>query len=325
MLQSYEFHEIVRFVPPQKEVLTLDQCIAAWLDAKKGRSGSTKTEMAYRDTLNDFRNLLRSTGRDLDADASILAPLAQGWARICKREGEAVSAATYNQRLAVLSSFYQYAIKHEVLADNPIKRVERHTGSDKNAAHYLSPTRVKNGLKKIDRSTLEGKRDYALLSLALATGRRVSELANLRYGHIQKQGETALIIWERCKGGKKMTDTLETKATKVLYDYLYALYGKDLYQAAKESPVWVSFSDRNKGEPISTRTLQRICEKYLGTSKFHATRHTWAVTMHDSGATLVEIGKGLGHSNLKTTSDYLDKQLGNVNKYASTLEDLFGI
>jgi len=325
MMQPYQSHDIIEYLPQQKEVMSLDQCIAAWLDAKKGRSGSEKTATAYRDGLTEFRDLLASTGRDLNADASIIAPLAQGWAQMSKREGETVSPSTYNQRLAILSSFYRYAIKHEVLGDNPITRVERHIGPKKDAAHPIDPSGVKSGLKQIDRSTLEGKRDYALLSIALATGRRVSELANLRYGHIQKQGDTALIIWQRCKGNKQMTDTLQTKTTDALYEYLYAVYGKDLYQAAKESPVWISFSDRNKGEAISARTLQRVCEKYLGTSKMHATRHTWAVTMHKKGATLAEIGRGLGHSNLKTTSDYLEEHLGNTNKYAATLEAEFGI
>lgn len=245
MMQPSQSHEIIDYLPPVKETMSLEQCIPAWLDAKKGRSGSEKTYIAYRDTLTEFRAVLRNVGRDLDADASIVAPLAQGWANISKREGETVTAATYNQRLAVLSSFYRYAMKHEVLADNPITRVDRHVGP-KNAAHPIDSSGVKSGLKQIDRSTVEGKRDYAILSIALATGRRVSELANLRYGHIQKQGETALIIWERCKGGKKMTDVLQAKTTDALYEYLYAVYGKDLYQAAKESPVWVSFSDRNK-------------------------------------------------------------------------------
>jgi hypothetical protein len=37
-VQSYESHEVVQFIPQHKEILTLDQCIAAWLHAKKGRS-----------------------------------------------------------------------------------------------------------------------------------------------------------------------------------------------------------------------------------------------------------------------------------------------
>jgi site-specific recombinase XerD len=326
MMQPYQSHQITDYLPQQKETMSLEQCIAAWLKAKKGRSGSAKTETAYRDGLTEFRSLLASAGRDLDADASIIAPLAEAWAALCKREDETVSPATYNQRLAILSSFYQYAIKHEVLPDlNPIERVERRVVNNTHAAQVIGTSGVKTGLKSIDRSTLEGKRDYAMLAMALETGRRVSELANLRYGHIHREGDTARVIFEHCKGNKTMTDKLSLQTTTALFEYLYALYGKDLYQAAKDSPVWISFSDRNKGKPISARTLQRVCEKYLGTSKMHATRHTAALNMHNSGATLKEIGKQLGHSNLATTSRYLETLISEENKYATALADLFGI
>jgi site-specific recombinase XerD len=326
MIQPYHSQEIVTHDLPQKEVMSISQCIEAWLQAKRGRSGSEKTETAYRDGLTSFRSLLLSVCRDLDADASVIAPLAEAWAAICKREGETVSASTYNQRLAILSSFYIYAIKHEVLPDiNPIARVDRRVVNNAHAAHVLPQDAVKKGLKSIDRTTLEGKRDYAVLAIALETGRRVNELANLRYGHIQKQGDTALIIWERCKGNKTMTDTLSPKTTNVLFEYLYALYGSNLYQASKSAPVWVSFSDRCKDKPVSARTLQRVCERYLGDSRMHAIRHTAAVNMHNSGATLKEIGKQLGHSNLATTSKYLDTHLTEENKYAVVLADLFDI
>jgi beta-glucosidase/6-phospho-beta-glucosidase/beta-galactosidase len=56
--------------------------------------------------------------------AWVIAPLAQGWAASSRR-AETVAPNTYNQRLASLSSFYQYAIKHDVLSTNPITRVER--------------------------------------------------------------------------------------------------------------------------------------------------------------------------------------------------------
>src|SRR6266446_5360871 len=108
IMQPYQSHDIVEYLPQPKEAMSLDQCIAAWLDAKKGRSGSEKTATAYRDGLAEFRDLLASTGRDLNAGASIIAPLAQGWAQVSKREGATVSPSTYNQRLAILSSFYRY-------------------------------------------------------------------------------------------------------------------------------------------------------------------------------------------------------------------------
>lgn len=324
-MQSYETKAIISAIPEHQDVMTLDQAIAGWLHEAEGKSDSKKTRSAYQDGLSSFRALLQSTGNDLDSPASIVAPLLQGWADFSKREEEKVTPATYNQRLAIISSFYRYAMRHEVIAYNPVSRVKRRTVQEKNAARHISVAGVKSGLNQIDRTTLEGKRDYALLSLAVATGRRVSELAGLRYGHIQKDGKTSVIEWVRCKGNKKMTDVVQEKTTTALYDYLRALYGEDLKSVPKDAPIWVSFSDRNKGQAISPRTLQRVCEKYLGTSKMHATRHTWAVTMHNSGASLAEIGKGLGHSNLKVTSDYLEQHLGNENKYGSTLENLFGI
>jgi integrase/recombinase XerD len=305
-------------------VMTLDQCIAAWIHAKAYRSESKKTKSAYQDTLTQFRELLVSQGIDLDADASILAPLAQGWAGRGK-DGSDVLPSTFNQRLSILSSFYKYAIKHEVVHSNPIERVERRVIRKYNAAHFLESSTVKEGLAAIDRSTLEGKRDYALLAVALQTGRRVSELAGLRYGHIQKRGNTCTVTWMRCKGNKQMTDELPERTTKAIYEYLHAHYGSALGTLRADAPMWVSYSPHNEGEAIGIRTISRISEKYLGTSKVHALRHTWAVTMHNRGAKLSVIGRGLGHSNLKTTSDYLEEQLAYANPYARALEDEFGI
>ncbi len=309
--------------PTQTFTMSLDQTIAAWLNEKKGKSGSSNTLDAYQEGLSEFRSMLIAIGKDLDAPASLIAPLLQGWADTCHVDGRDIAPATYNQRLAIISSFYRYAMKHEVLAINPVERVERRKVYKVNAAHALQKEAVGKALKAINRETLVGKRDYAILCLALATGRRVNELASLRYGHIQRQGDIATVLWPHCKGAKTMTDILPIKTTKALYDYLSALYGQELYSLAKDAPVWVSVSDRCKGKALGTQTLQHICERYLGTSKFHTTRHTFAVGMSHSGASLQEIGKALGHSNLKTTSDYLNEQLGYENKYAATLEDMF--
>ena len=221
----------------------LELAIVAWLDAKSKRSNSSKTLVAYRDTLTSFRETLLAAGLDLDTpDITTLALIAQGWAgqstaatpSIIKEEGEGnaavdnaekkattgrkgrksaisnqsqetdqsdatviqpykeipqtkvqqntvvneVSPATYNQRLAILSSFYGYARRQGLLTgENPIGRVERrpvHLYGDASALAYKE---VKNNLAAIDRSQPVGKRDYALLSVALQTGRRLSELA----------------------------------------------------------------------------------------------------------------------------------------------------
>jgi integrase/recombinase XerD len=306
--------------------LTLDQTVAGWLHEKHGHSESERTRQAYQSTLQSFRAALRSAQRDLDGDPAVIALAAQGWAALsASPRRESVTPATFNNRLSIVSSFYEYAIRNDVLHYNPIERVKRRVVRSKDAARRLPVSRVKAGLQHIDRTTPEGLRNYALLSVALNTGRRVSELAGLRLKHLWLNEMTCTVTWERCKGNKRMQDELPAKPTKALFTYLYAVYGTALLTLPGDTPVWVSFSKRNHRQAIGTRTISNICEQHLGTSKVHATRHTWALTMHDKGATLQQIGKGLGHSNLKTTSDYLEEQLGYENPFAEQLAEEFGI
>lgn len=306
--------------------MSIPQCIIAWLNEKHGASGSAKTQTAYEETLSAFRTTLHSVGLDLDGDVKTVALAAQGFAATSTSTRRlTVSNATFNQRLAILSSFYEYAMRFEVIVANPIHRVKRRKLGKKDAAQPLTADDVKTGLQRIDRTTTEGLRDYALLSVALATGRRASELAGLRYGHLHHVGTRCHVEWPRCKGNTPMEDLLPEKTTRALYTYLSAIYGAQLGQLASDAPVWVSCSKQNRGQAIGARTISNVCEAHLGTTKVHATRHTWAVTMHKQGATLQEIGRGLGHKNLKTTSDYMEEMLGYENPYAGKLEDAYGL
>lgn len=313
--------DITIYQPPQH--MTLDQARLAWLDEK--RADSVRTADAYEETLKGFRDTLRKVGLDLDSEPALVAPIAQGWCRSSRREGVTVTATTFNQRRSTISSFYKYAIIYEVLQNNPMERVKRQKLGKKDAAHHLSNSTVKTGLARIDRSTAGGLRDYALLSVALATGRRVSEIAGLRYKHLHRDGNTCVIDFDNCKGKKAFTNRLGVGTTRALYAYLECVYPGQLLTLAGDTPVWVSFSDRNNRQAIGTRTISNICEKFLGTSKTHAPRHTLAVTMHDMHAKITDISKALGHSDIKITSDYLEEHLSYENPLAAELEEEWGI
>src|SRR5260370_31328721 len=83
----------------------VDLAVYAWLDAKFHKSTSEKTRKAYTDTINQFRGLLSTQGLDLTSNPSAVGLVAQAFAGYSAR-GRQVAPATYNQRLAVLSSFY---------------------------------------------------------------------------------------------------------------------------------------------------------------------------------------------------------------------------
>jgi len=304
---------------------SIEWAIAAWHDAKSKRSSSHETSSAYRDTLADFRALLRTINLDLNSDARAIALTAQAFAGSSKRSRD-ISASTYNQRLAILSSFYTFARKSGLLdLDNPISRIERRAAHAYQSAIPLTTVEVAQRLKAIDRSTLSGKRDYALLVIALHTGRRVTELASLHWTDLVFAADKVTVTFQRTKGGKTASDTLSAPASRALFDYLNAIHGAELVNLSAETPVWLSFSRQNKGKAIGGQTIADICHKHLGTSKVHTLRHTFAHSMERSGAPVSEIQARLGHESLATTGRYLAALKRAENPYADELSRLFGL
>lgn len=314
---------------------SLDTMVRAWLHAKRGRTNSEATEQRYAATLATFRALLHTQGIDLDGDTALVATLAQGWAassrtgaRTGARTGEGVAPATFNQRVNVLSSFYRYVIRQGLFVDtqgnaraNPIDRIDRRQAQAYANARALPSTLVRERLAAIETDTLLGMRDAALLWLTLTTGRRLSEVAGIRREHMSLDGDTLVITFPHAKGGKVLRDALDARVAAILALYLRTL---DVEMPTHESSaVWVAIGPHGRGKALHKRSLERICEQRLGTSHFHALRHTFAHAMEDLGAKISEIQARLGHSSIAVTGVYLARLSSEKNPYAGAIAALF--
>jgi site-specific recombinase XerD len=307
----------------------IDAAVADWLEAKSSRSNSKRTAKAYRDTMADFRAALAERGIDLvgpGVDPALVALTAEQWAG-SSRIGRQVTPATFNLRLAIVSSFYEYYAKKSVLRGlpviNPVKAVDRHKVQAYARAMPLDSKNVKRALKGIDRQTTQGKRDYALLLILTTTGRRLSEIAAMKRGDLTF-GDTITINFPHCKGGKVMSDRLTAKQSAALVEWLHAHYGNDLAGLPNDAPVWISLSKRNPGAALGIQAIADVCQKYLGTSKVHTLRHTFAVMMDEAGASITEIQNRLGHESAATTSIYMERLHAAENPYVSNLDDMLG-
>lgn len=307
---------------------SLSQVIDDWLETSK--SDSAKTRLARRETFKDFCTALAGLDLRLDSPAPAIASFAKKWAAYSHREGMQVAPSTYNQRVALISSFYSYAIAHEALrGPNPLVKelVERKTVGAKDKAPALSKEKIAAGLAGIDRNEVTGLRDYALLSVALYTARRAGELAAMKVGDVTRIGEKCAIDWPRCKGNKAMRDVLSARTTQALYAYLThsQVYGNRLLTLPKDAPLWLSFSSRGDACAIGPRTISRMCKDVLGTSKVHATRHSAVKQWIALGLPIQEISKRLGHSSLAITTAYVEGLLEDENPVGAQLEEAFGI
>jgi integrase len=191
----------------------------------------------------------------------------------------------------------------------------------------LPPSAVRHKLQAIDRSTLDGLRDHALLAIALQTGRRLAEVAALTWSDLRFQDDgRATITFQRCKGGKTMRDTIPPALTRTLLGWLQAFYGRQLDDLPPDAPLWVSLATNGtRGKRLSTRAIEQICQDRLGTGKAHVLRHSFARALEDAGAKVSEIQARLGHESLATTGRYLAALRADENPHADALAALFGL
>jgi integrase/recombinase XerC len=312
--------------------LNADGLIAAWLDAKYKRSQSQRTVDEYAAIMNQFRLTIASAGIDLLAQDEpsliALALAAQSFASQSRRPGRQVAPATVNLRLAALSSFYEYGKKLGLLQMNPIDRCERAHVNMYASAKALPAAVIARRLAAIDQETDEGKRDYALLSVLLASGRRRAEVAHLTLQHLHEQPDHRILLdFQRCKGGVQANDLLPLAVSSALRTWVETWYGKGvaLGREHDQRPVWVSLSHQNRGKPLGLQSFHDICKRRLGTSKVHTTRHSFATAMEAVGAPISVIQAKLGHASLATTGRYMQALRRPENPYGESLAATFGL
>jgi integrase/recombinase XerC len=331
---SYQVHGVATNEP--ERVGRLNLLIEEWLLEKYRQTRSKRTLETYRAALSQYRAALQQQGLDLDRQDCLpqLVTTARLFAAYSARERD-VAVATSNLRLATLSSFYEFAIRNDLLSVNPIDKIKRGKSQRYQGAHAMEPELVQARLRSIDTGTLDGKRDRALLLVYLQTCRRLSEVASLLWRDIQidtradqhgRTQELVTLTFERCKGDKRMVDQIPVGISEVLLTWLRSYYGEELY-LAPNAPIWVALAPggrngRNRGHQLGNQAIADICKKYLGNSKVHATRHTGTLIRLKAGATVQDIKKQLGHDSLATTDYYIEILLQGPDKHATQVETM---
>ncbi len=183
------------------------------------RQASPHTIAAYRDTFRLLLHFARDrTGKNpcqldlADMDASLIAAFLTDL-----EAGRGNSPRTRNARLAAIHSLFRYAAlrhpEHAALISRvlaiPPKRFER------DLVTYLTEPETSALLAAPDRSARTGRRDHALLALAIQTGLRVSEIAALHCADITF-GTAGPHVRCHGKGRKERITPLTTQTVAVL-------------------------------------------------------------------------------------------------------------
>jgi len=277
------------------------------------RRASPCTVAAYRDAfrllLGFARTCLRKEPSALllaDIDASLVAAFLD---HLEKERGNSVR--TRNARLAAIHSFFRFLAVREPAHALLIQRVLAipQKRFDRSLVTFLSHSEIDALLAAPDTATRLGRRDRALLLLAVQTGFRLSEITALRVDDLAfGSGAHA-----RChgKGRKERCTPLARATARTLRTWLS--------ECGARGPDFLFRSRR--GTQLSHDAVQRVIAKYVRIAGArcatlrrkhvtpHVLRHTTAVHLLQAGVDRSVIALWLGHEQVETTQIYLDADL----------------
>lgn len=277
------------------------------------RQASPATLASYRDSLRLLISFVADrTGKppsalgfdDLDAEviSTFLTHL---------EHDRGNTARTRNNRLAAIRALFRYAaLRHpehaELIArvlDIPQKR------HDKAIVAFLTHDEAQALLAAPDPAHWEGRRDRALLALAVQTGLRLTELTNLNCGDVILSAGAHLTCTG--KGRKQRTVPLTSNTTAVLRTWTRERAG------LATDPLFPT----RTGRRLSPDAVQRRVTIHAATASHrcpslatknvtpHVLRHTAAMALLQAGVDISVIALWLGHEDIRSTQTYLHADL----------------
>lgn len=215
-------------------------------------------------------------------------------------------SAAKARKLSALKSFFKYLhIKRMMIDENPAANIE----TPKKKAALPKFLSIEESLLlldavKNDRESKSRVRDFAIITLFLNCGMRVSELVGINLNDVDREFRSLTVTG---KGNKQRIVYLNSACKAALTDYYLERTGIE-HGKSNSTALFLS----NREQRISVKTVQWLVYKYLDMAgleskhySVHKLRHTAATLMYQTGQVDVRVLKDiLGHEQLNTTQIY---------------------
>lgn len=193
-----------------------------------------------------------------------------------------LSEATVNRRLSAIKSLTWMGRKlgmcNYTLEDVKGEKVESYRDTT-----GIAPACFAKVLGLVDRDTLKGKRDYAMLRLLWDNALRRSEVCNLNVGDFDAQMGT-LSILGKGKGTQKVAVDLSRKTVEAIVDWLITSHRTNF----TKKPLFMVLAYNGNGKRLSGEAIRRLVSelcKQAGITKQmspHRVRHSSITTVLDN-------------------------------------------
>lgn len=296
--------DYVQFPPLMVEFLN-------YMDAIKNKSKNTISEYAS-DLRTFFRFLKIYKGkvpensefdqidiRDIDADFIRSVTLADAYAFLsyCKDERQN-SARTRARKVSTLRAFFKFCtVQKHILEENPMQELDTPKLKE-TLPKYLTLDESMNLLRQAADGPNK-ERDFAIITLFLNCGMRLSELVSMNYTDIRTDNTVKITG----KGNKERTIYLNNACIDAINEYMKV---RPVDGVKDREALFLS----GRKQRISPKTVQHIVYTNLEKAglqgySVHKLRHTAATLMYQYGdADVLQLKEILGHENVGTTQIY---------------------
>lgn len=276
----------------QRGLEELNARFIAYLDAKES------TVETYSKAMRPFFSYMADNGITRPTRETILAYRDSLKARL--------KPSTVQTYIITLRLFFAWAAQ-EGLYPNIAEHIKGAKLDRQHKKDALTSSQAKAILTGINRDTLQGKRDFAIMALMTSCGLRCIEVARAKIEDLRIAGDSAA-LYIQGKGRDEKTEyvKLAEPVEAAIRDYLKAR-GK----AEGKEALFTSTSNNNAGQALTTRSISGIVKEAMRAAGLdserltaHSLRHTAATLNLLAGGSVQETQQLLRHSNIGTTMIY---------------------
>lgn len=224
-------------------------------------------------------------------------------------------SAGIDRKLSVLSSFFRYLYKNDMVPNNPCDKVIKPKATKDTRIIKMTSDEVKAFLNAIERGSeafsahqanylkKTRTRDLAIATTLLGTGIRVSECVGLDIKDIDFKNNRIKVTR---KGGKIQNVPLSDEVVEALNSYLL-----ERNKIAVDTDALFLSTLKNR---ISVGAVENMVNKYaeaIGTAYRitpHKLRKTYGTTLYEETGDIYLVASALGHENINTTKEHYAKQ-----------------
>lgn len=259
---------------------------------------SPKTIQTYTRAIKQFASYLATNGITSPTRADVIQ-----YRDELKASHKPATVAAY---MAAVRLFFQWTSTESIypnIADH-IKGAKLDRDYKKDP---LTPKQAARLLTSVDRESIQGLRDYAILALMITTGARTIEITRADINDLRTTTHTVLFLQGKGEEDKNKYVKLSEPVEAAIRAYL-AVRGP----LKASAPLFASLAKRNHGGRLTTRSISRLVKSHMiaaGLSSdrwtAHSLRHTAAVTNINAGGTAEETQQLLRHRDITTTYTYI--------------------